>query len=756
MTPFPTPTRVAEWIVRATDAGSSDSAFARTERCFAVLGGLAYLVFPPFLAPAIADAMTVTAPWWTPAAFALMVLPGILAGIHALLSSDLTALRRSFSVAALGVPVVAALWLLAWTGEHLPVATVFWVGSYVILGSIWALLAWRPPVAFTYLAVTSIGIKLLGDTVQGIDDVSVLVTDAMPAFAFALVPMSLGTASLRAARELDRTNAHVIELAEAVAATRARSAERLQARALTHDRIIANLLEAVQNPDSPRLPERARDTLRALDASVASGAQTGDCDAATAVRFIGDVALHSDPHMTVRSVIGSRPGATFPMVPVAALSGAVAEAARNCFRHLDSTVARRCVIVITDDAVRVTVDDDGPGFERDAVAPQRLGIALSIEERVHAVTGGQATVSSTPAGTTVALSWSRQRSAHDVDPADILGLRSTTARWLAALVVGLLLLAAALSPGADEPSLVVALTAVILVAGTAAVMWGRRDPPEWLPTLITMASAPLMCGIYLAAFPDAERAVPLWVVGPPALLLGLLAIRGRNAAATLAFVITVVVVAVWAARRLGDPMAGVLLIGPSGGFLVISIAFGAVIRSLARALADARHRAADEAAAASALRAASDERSTALAPITALARPLLVRLADPHPVDAATRDLCRITEARLRDLLRSPALCSPQLEAAVDAARRRGVTVTLLDDRAAHGEDQWRLPPPADAEQQCAVSALHHARDGSVHIRALPRGRTRTLTILAADGSTTRWYDVDDSGVVRSGRTVDE
>ncbi len=54
--------------------------------------------------------------------------------------------------------------------------------------------------------------------------------------------------------------------------------------------------------------------------------------------------------------------------------------------------------------VDIRVSDDGPGFEADRVAEDRLGIRASIIARVAAV-AGTATVESAPTGTTVTIEW---------------------------------------------------------------------------------------------------------------------------------------------------------------------------------------------------------------------------------------------------------------------------------------------------------------------------------------------------------------
>lgn len=124
------------------DLDRTDTAVGRTMRCYAVFAGAAYLVFLPFLIPAITQAHAVVATWWTPSAMILAVLPGFLVAGHAIGSSDLLRLRVLSSIAALGVLLAVALWPMAWNGNPIDDATVFWLGPFVVLGTICALVAW--------------------------------------------------------------------------------------------------------------------------------------------------------------------------------------------------------------------------------------------------------------------------------------------------------------------------------------------------------------------------------------------------------------------------------------------------------------------------------------------------------------------------------------------------------------------------------------------------------------------------------------
>ncbi len=96
-----------------------------------------------------------------------------------------------------------------------------------------------------------------------------------------------------------------------------------------------------------------------------------------------------------------------PTEVVHALCGATAEAARNALRHGSGTSPIRVVAILDEHRLTVRVLDDGPGFDPASTSPARLGLRLSVIERMEGV-GGRATVTSAPgAGTTVELTWPR-------------------------------------------------------------------------------------------------------------------------------------------------------------------------------------------------------------------------------------------------------------------------------------------------------------------------------------------------------------
>jgi signal transduction histidine kinase len=86
------------------------------------------------------------------------------------------------------------------------------------------------------------------------------------------------------------------------------------------------------------------------------------------------------------------------------------EAARNARRHGGGAGSAPDITVVvgpTSDGagLQVTVQDDGVGFDPSLVPPQRMGLAVSVRERMQRVGGTTDVVTATGSGTTVRVAW---------------------------------------------------------------------------------------------------------------------------------------------------------------------------------------------------------------------------------------------------------------------------------------------------------------------------------------------------------------
>jgi len=216
------------------------------------------------------------------------------------------------------------------------------------------------------------------------------------------------------ARRLDVDEQQARKAGTSAAELAAAADARAEVDAVLHDRVLAALLLAVRSAGSPDVPVLAGEALAALERT----SQTGLAPAQRPVTF---TELHRRVEAGVRvlapaAVISTAAGPDVPEPVARAIVEATAEAVRNSVRHTrrpDGTAPVRVSIgpeqapaAVTPADLAIRISDDGPGFDPNAVPPERLGLAVSIIGRIRNA-GGSADIESAPErGTTVTLRWS--------------------------------------------------------------------------------------------------------------------------------------------------------------------------------------------------------------------------------------------------------------------------------------------------------------------------------------------------------------
>jgi hypothetical protein len=213
-----------------------------------------------------------------------------------------------------------------------------------------------------------------------------------------------------------------------------------------------------------------------------------------------------------------------------------------------------------------------------------------------------------------------------------------------------------------------------------------------------------------------------WYVLGLATLFAVIAIRGYVGLALVGAVLEAITVAGWAGWQnfLATGLLGALTV--VGGAAVVTIGLNRAADE-ARRYADLNTVAVAEAAA---LQAAGEQRARLLRATLDKARPMLRRIAQPRELNPEERIEARLLEASLRDEIRGKDLIGEATRTAIDRARRRGISVTVLDEGGVAGLN------PAQLERLHArlAAELEALESGRVTIRA-PRDEEWLLTIAA-------------------------
>jgi signal transduction histidine kinase len=219
-------------------------------------------------------------------------------------------------------------------------------------------------------------------------------------FAGVSLAVVLAAARLDAVAERAREQASL----EARAVTREREQTRINA--MVHDDIMSVLL-AASRPSAPAgLAEQARAALTSVEqlasAELASLPYAPEELVAVLRATVGELG----PDLAFTYVIDSDD--EVPRDVVAALSEATEEAIRNSLRHAGGQVNRRVDVAIQAEGVEVAVTDDGVGFAVKDVPQRRLGLRVSIVQRMASLPGGDAKIRSRAgSGTRITLTWRR-------------------------------------------------------------------------------------------------------------------------------------------------------------------------------------------------------------------------------------------------------------------------------------------------------------------------------------------------------------
>jgi signal transduction histidine kinase len=376
-----------------------DSAVARSAAGFGVAFGLQSI--PPML-----DQLPNTHPAWN-----IVILSSLtLSLLGAVLAS---VVRRHVRLVNAIFAFVYLVAILTWPFAVLDVSIVRldspWLYYLMTIATAMAAIAFEIRIAALYLVLLPIIYAVIRITPAGGDvGPTRAVLDSVFALILGGVITIIFTILRTAAISVDRAQQTALDRYSHAVRQHAIEAERVQVDAIVHDSVLTTLLSAAR-----AFSDEAKE-LAATMAGNAIGylrdavAVAPDADVAvpvgTVVSRIADAASTMSQPIEVQSTrVGRR---TIPLAVAEALYSAAVQAMVNSLQHGGPAV-RRWVEVrgVAHDAVEVEVGDEGAGFDPTAVPTERLGVRVSIVERI-ASAGGHADVRSAPgSGTVVTLRW---------------------------------------------------------------------------------------------------------------------------------------------------------------------------------------------------------------------------------------------------------------------------------------------------------------------------------------------------------------
>ncbi|AAT88463.1 two-component system sensor protein [Leifsonia xyli subsp. xyli] len=234
--------------------------------------------------------------------------------------------------------------------------------------------------------------------------------DAVYAIILGGVILAIVTMMREASTAVDVAQGHALTKYSNAVRQHATEVERVQVDAIVHDSVLTTLLSAAsaRTPEAKELAARmAADAIGHLHAAEASGPQD---QPPVGLDVLHERLLAAAESSASHFVVEARDTArrTLPVAVAEAVSSAAVQAMVNSNQHAGGPEVRRSVTIVGGAGgatVQVVVEDSGRGFVSAEVPAERLGLRVSIQERLAKV-GGRATVRSAPGrGTSVTIVW---------------------------------------------------------------------------------------------------------------------------------------------------------------------------------------------------------------------------------------------------------------------------------------------------------------------------------------------------------------
>ncbi len=405
------------WVRRAFESDSAEPDLDRVRRVGARFLGLGFIGYPVVSVAAILASAPLTDAWWPPLSILLSVGPGILL-IAATFRPGTAWLTPLALTSWVGYILGLGLWFVAWNGSTLadPGGTAQWMVAFCGMPSMVLMLV-HPRLAVVGLVASS----TLAHLSQQLGRFGEVTSDAPVEILWSLmftgVFLAVVLVATRTGRELDETREETYRTAANVAAASAREVEKERFDAIVHDRVIASLLAVRPGRPDDRLAAQAASALEEL-ARVPGPDDPVAASEVEVIRRIRSAAADVSERFDVEVVDGDADGdgderwpeaaASYPVEVLDAVVEAMAEALRNVAGHAGDDAECAVIVQLGPDSLSMAVVDNGVGFDPDAVAAGRLGIAVSIRGRLARLPGGHARVQSRAGrGTTVQILWER-------------------------------------------------------------------------------------------------------------------------------------------------------------------------------------------------------------------------------------------------------------------------------------------------------------------------------------------------------------
>lgn len=286
---------------------------------------------------------------------------------------------------------------------------VHWLYFLLSVSTALAAIAWPVRIAAAYLFLTTAAYGFAGFiTSDGATTQRQEILEAVYSIMLGGAILVIMTIVRLAASEVDRAQAAALESYTEAVRQHATEVERVQVDSIVHDSVLTTLLSAARatSPEAKALAARmASNAIGFLRQAALIGPVDGTSVAIAAVgRAVAATAETVGAHFDVR--IAELSTLSMPVAAAEAMQAAATQAMVNSAQHAGES-AHRWVDIRSSGPLGVVVEigDDGEGFLLDEVATERIGLRVSVLERLENA-GGETQIDTQPGeGTIVTLRW---------------------------------------------------------------------------------------------------------------------------------------------------------------------------------------------------------------------------------------------------------------------------------------------------------------------------------------------------------------
>jgi signal transduction histidine kinase len=260
--------------------------------------------------------------------------------------------------------------------------------------------------AWAYMAaVPAVWFVLLQTPLGGEADLAKAAQDASFVTLFPAALVTLTHLLRNSARNVDEATDKAAQASAERARIDAIERERSRVDALVHDSVLTTLIVSAR-AQSKSEKEAALDLAqKAID----------KLKAAADDNLIGTISVLSFSQALTQAIERQEPGIdisfsgasgkTLPIEVASALTDATTQAVANSIQHAGRSATRLVRIKATKKELKIVVSDNGIGFRVARIAKNRLGLRLSIIQRVENI-GGRVFINTQPgSGTAIILEW---------------------------------------------------------------------------------------------------------------------------------------------------------------------------------------------------------------------------------------------------------------------------------------------------------------------------------------------------------------